>query len=390
MKYNFDITPNRKNTYCEKWDYMKEEFGKADLLPLWVADMDFSAPDAILSALHKKIDQGALGYPIVSERLLDAITGWQERRHDWCFDRDSIVWSHGVVAGLAFSVAAYTKPGDGVIIQPPIYHPFYRTVLESGRRLIENPLIYKNGKYVMNLEELESLITPTCRTLLLCSPHNPVGRVWTVEEIKSLADLAKRKNLLIISDEIHEDIVYSDAKHTSIGALPGMEDRCVTFTAASKTFNIPGLKASAGIIQDPELRGQYNSVIESFHLNSLNIMGATAMETAFTECDGWVDELIAYLEENRNYTESFIQDSMPRVRMDHPEGTYIFWLDFRDFGMDSEQLNKFLVEEAGVALSKGTEFGPQGNGFARINIGTSKAILETGLEKIANALKKHF
>ena len=387
MKYNFDIKMERRGTNCEKWDFLEEEFGKKDLLALWVADMDFPAPPEVLDALHKKIDEGALGYPIAPDSLLNAITGWQKDRHGWEIGRDAVTWAPGVVAGLAFSLMAYTKPGDGVIIQTPVYPPFYSTISESGRKIVKNPLKRQNGRYVMDLEGLEKLVTPTCRTLILCSPHNPVARVWSREELEALAEVAERKDMIIISDEIHQDLVYSDAKHISIASLSEeMSSRTVTFVAPSKTFNIAGMNSSVALIPDEKLRARYVSVLNRLHLSSLSILGLTAMETAYAKCSGWLDELMVYLEENRDMTERFIRERMPKAKMDHPEGTYVFWIDFRGYGFDSEKLMDFLVNEAGVALNNGRNFGTEGDGFARINIGTNREMLKEALEKIAKAL----
>ena len=389
MKYNFDKYIDRRNTDCEKWDGLEEEFGRKDLLAFWVADMDFPAPPEVLEAVHKKVDQGALGYPIMPKSLYDAIRLWEEKRHGWKFGNEAISWAPGVVAGLSFAVMALTKPGDGVIIQTPVYPPFYRTVREAGRIINENPLKYENGRYVMDLEGLEKLITPTCRTLILCSPHNPVARVWSKEELEALAELAERKDMIIIADEIHQDLVYSDARHICLASLSEeTAKRVITFVAPSKTFNIAGMKASVAIIPDAKLRAMYTSVLERFHLNSVNILGITAMEAAYSKCGEWLDELLAYLEKNRDYTEKFIRERLPKAHMDHPEGTYIFWIDFRCYGFNAETLERFLVEEAGVALNKGLNFGSAGDGFARINIGTTMAMLKEGLEKIAAALDK--
>lgn len=391
MKYDFDIKMERRGTNCEKWDFLEEEFGKKDLLALWVADMDFPAPPEVLDALHKKIDEGALGYPIAPDSLIKSITDWQDVRHGWKIGKEAVTWAPGVVAGLAFSIMAYTKPGDGVIIQTPVYPPFYATISESGRRIVKNPLKRANGRYVMDLEGLEKLVTPTCRTLILCSPHNPVARVWTKEELEALAELAVRKDMLIISDEIHQDLVYSDAKHISIAALSDeMSSRTVTFVAPSKTFNIAGMNSSVALIPDEKLRSKYVSVMNRLHLSSLSILGLTAMETAYGKCAGWLDELMVYLEENRNFTEKFVRERMPKAKMDHPEGTYIFWIDFRGYGFDSEKLMDLLVNEAGVALNNGRNFGAEGDGFARINIGTNRKMLKEALEKIAGALEAKF
>lgn len=388
MKYDFDRYIDRRNTDCEKWDDLEGEFGRGDLLALWVADMDFPAPPEVLEAIHKKVEQGALGYPMITDSLRGAIRNWELTRHGWRFDKEAISWAPGVVAGLSFAVEAYTKPGDGIIIQTPVYPPFYRTVREAGRIIVKNPLIRKDGRAMMDIEGLEKLVTPTCRTLILCSPHNPVARVWSKEELEALADLAKRKDMLIISDEIHQDLVFSDAKHICLASLPDMEKHVVTFVAPSKTFNIAGMKASVAIIPDYSLRARYISVIERFHLNSVNILGITAMEAAYSHCAEWLDELMAYLEANRDYTERFVRERMLRARMDHPEGTYIFWIDFRGYGFDAETLQDFLVNEARVALNKGLNFGTEGDGFARINIGTTRAVLEEALNRIADALDK--
>ena len=391
MKYNFDIKMERRGTNCEKWDFLEEEFGKKDLLALWVADMDFPAPPEVLEALHNKIDEGALGYPIAPDSLLKAITDWQKNRHGWEIGKEAVTWAPGVVAGLAFSIMAYTKPGDGVIIQTPVYPPFYATISESGRRIVKNPLKREKDRYVMDLESLEKLVTPTCRTLILCSPHNPVARVWTREELEALSELAERKDMIIISDEIHQDLVYSDAKHMSIASLSEeMSSRTVTFVAPSKTFNIAGMNSSVALIPDEKLRARYVSVLNRLHLSSLSILGLTAMETAYAKCAGWLDELMAYLEENRNFTEKFVRERMPKAKMDHPEGTYIFWIDFRGYGFNSETLMDLLVNEAGVALNNGRNFGTEGDGFARINIGTNREMLKKALEKIAKALEAKF
>ena len=388
MKYDFNKYMDRRGTDCEKWDGLKDDFGRGDLLAMWVADMDFPAPPEVLEAIHKKVDEGALGYPMIPDSLRDTVRAWEREHYGWEFGREAVSWAPGVVAGLSFAVMGLTKPGDQIIIQTPVYMPFYRTVREAGRIIAKNPLKYENGRYTMDFEGLEKLITPTCRTLILCSPHNPVARVWSREELERLTDIAIRKNMIIISDEIHQDLVYSDAKHICIGSLPGMAERTVTFIAPSKTFNIAGMKASVAIIPDELLRGIYVSVLERFHLNSINILGITAMEAAYSKCGEWHRELVAHLEGNRDYMEAFVKERMPKAHMDHPEGTYIFWIDFRGYGFNDETLTDFLVNEAKVALDPGTWFGVEGDGFARLNIGTTRAILKEGLERIAGALDR--
>ena len=387
-KYDFDTYIERRGTSSMKWDLMGERFGDPDLLPYWVADMDFKSPPEVIEAIEDKLKHGVLGYPVVKDSLVDSIVNCEKKRHGWSFDKSAVTWSPGVVGGLAFAIEAYTKPGDGIILQTPVYPPFYEIIETSGRHVVKNSLKHENGKFVMDLEGLEKLITPTCRTLIFCSPHNPVSRVWTKTELEKLAELAARKNMLILSDEIHQDIVFSDAKHTCLATLPGMEKQTLTYIAPSKTFNLAGLSSSIVIIPDHSLMEQYKSVLVRFHLSRLNGMGLVAMEAAYSKCAQWADEMVEYLEGNRDFTEKFVKERMPKAKMDHPEGTYIFWIDFRGYGFDGETLPEFLVREAKVALNKGLDFGEEGAGFARINVGTTRKQLAEGLERIAKALDK--
>lgn len=386
MKNNFDEYIERRGTDCEKWDGLKEFFGRDDILAFWVADMDFKSPAPVLEAVCEKVNHGVLGYPKVSESLLDSVQSWQKRRHDFCFDKDAIAWAPCVMTGIAFAIMATTKANDGIIIQTPVYPPFYRAIRDAGREIVKNPLKRENGRYVMDLEGLERLITPTCRTLLLCSPHNPVSRVWTKQELEALADVAKRRDLIIISDEIHQDIVYSGSKHVCIASLPDMDKRVMSFSAPSKTFNIAGLKAAFAVIQNKDLLEKYKKATDRFHFEAPNILAMTAMEAAYTKGDPWLCDLLEYLGENKKMTEDLISTRMPKAKMDTPEGTYVFWIDFRGYGFNSETLHDFLVNKARVALNKGTSFGVEGDGFARLNIGTQRAQLKEGLNRIADAL----
>jgi len=388
MQYDFDKYIERRGSRSMKWDTCDERFGGAGLNPLWVADMDFRSPPEVLKALGDKLSHGILGYPTVPDSLFNSIINWEKTRHGFYVDKEWISWSPGVVAGLAFSLMAYTKPGDGVIIQTPVYPPFQEIIETSGRRLVKNPLRREEGRYTFDLRQLEKIVTPTCRVLILCSPHNPVMRVWTREELSALAELAKRRDMIILADEIHQDIVYSDAKHICFASLSeDAANRSVTFIAPSKTFNLAGLASSAAIIPNERLRKQYESVLQRLHLFRLNMMGLIATEAAYATGAKWCDEMTAYLEGNRSLVERFIKERMPKVKMDHPEGTYIFWLDFRGYGLCGDALQKFLVSEAKVAMNDGRSFGCEGDGFARLNIGTTRAQLREGLESIANALE---
>ncbi|MDD4159585.1 MAG: PatB family C-S lyase [Synergistaceae bacterium] len=387
-KYDFDTYIERRGTSSMKWDLMGERFGDPDLLPYWVADMDFKSPPEVISAIEDKLRHGVLGYPVVKESLVESVLNWEKTRHGWDIDRSAVSWAPGVVGGLAFAIEAYTKPGDGIMIQTPVYPPFYEIIGTSGRHIVRNPLKRAGGRFVMDIEGLEKLVTPTCRTLILCSPHNPVSRVWTKAELEKLAELAERRDMLILADEIHQDIVYSDAIHTCFASLPNMGKRTVTFIAPSKTFNLAGLSSSVAIIPDHCLMEQYKSVLVRFHLSRLNAIGLAAMEAAYSKCADWADEMVAYLEGNRDYAEKFIKERMPKAKLDHPEGTYIFWIDFRGYGFDAKALKEFLVREARVALNDGMDFGEEGSGFARLNVGTTRKQLTEGLEMIAAALAR--
>lgn len=388
MKYDFDSPIERRGTGSMKWDLLEERFGRGDILPYWVADMDFQSPPEVLDALRRKLDHGVFGYPVVTDSLLEAVAGWERGRHGWSVDKSWITWAPGVVAGLSFAVMAFTRPGEQIILQTPVYPPFYQTVELAGRRVVKNPLARRGGRYAMDIEGLEKLVTPTCRTLILCSPHNPVMRVWEKEELEALAELAARKDLLIIADEIHQDFVFSGSRHTCFASLPEMGGRTVTFIAPSKTFNLAGLSSSAAIIPNGILRGAYNAALNRFHLARLNTLGLAAMEAAYSKCAEWCDQLVAYIEGNRDFTETFVRERLPRAVMDHPEGTYVFWLDFRGYGFNEKTLADFLVSEAGVALNSGADYGTEGAGFARLNAGTARSRLEEGLVRIADALEK--
>ncbi len=346
-------------------------------------------PPEVLDALHKKIDEGALGYPIAPDSLLKAITDWQKNRHGWVIGKEAVTWAPGVVAGLAFSIMAYTKPGDGVIIQTPVYPPFYATISESGRRIVKNPLKREDGRYVMDLEGLEKLVTPTCRTLILCSPHNPVARVWSREELEALAEVAERKDMIIISDEIHQDLVYSDAKHISLAALSGeMSSRTVTFVAPSKTFNIAGMNSSVALIPDEKLRARYVSVLKS----------CTSARLAYLDLLQWrrptqnVPDGLTNLWSTWKKTGIWLKDlsgNVCRKRRWIIRKVHVFWIDFRGYGFDSEKLMDFLVNDAGSRSTTGGTSGPKEK-FARINIGTNRKMLKEALEKIAKALEAKF
>lgn len=388
MAPQFDEVINRYNTNSLKWDALKERFGRADLLPLWVADMDFRAPDAVIEALKKVAEHGIFGYTIRTDSFYEALISWFERRHQWTIEKDSILVSPGIVPALSILVQAFTEPGDNVIIQSPVYHPFFHVVKQNGRNLIDNPLQLRNGKYEINFDDFEQKLREhQCKIMLFCSPHNPAGRVWTKEELMKIGELCKKYNVLVISDEIHCDLIFKGHKHIPFASLSTeFQDISITCVAPSKTFNLAGLQSSALIIPNESLRERYKRSLKIENDTMLNSFAIAAFEAAYTHGDEWLDNLMDYLEGNVQFLTSFIEKEIPEVRVIPPEGTYLLWLDFRQLGLQANELEKLLINEAKVALNQGYIFGDTGKGFARINIACPRATLEKGLQQIKEAV----
>jgi cystathionine beta-lyase len=386
-KYDFDTRINRVGTACEKWDDLGHVFGRDDLLPFWIADMDFKSAPEIIEALKREAEFGVFGYPTEqTERYRAAVANWEKKRHGWDVDPDHVGFMPGVVTGISVAIREFTSPGDGVVIQPPVYPPFFREITHNGRIVVENPLVEAERGYEMDIEHLREALKPDVRAIVLCSPHNPVARVWRRDELEALGRLCLERGVTVICDEIHQDLVYSDAKHTPLSqAFPEIDPLLVTLVAPSKTFNIAGLRSSAWIARDKKMRDRLRHAFGSLHIGCVNMMGMTALEAAYTKGGPWLDEAVAYLEGNRGITEDFLRDKMPRVKLKHPEGTYIFWLDFRDYGLSSRELTDVLVNKARVALNDGSAFGRQGEGFARLNVACPRAQLQEGLDRIASA-----
>lgn len=388
--YDFDTMVERKGTGCMKWDGMEPVFGRKDLLPFWVADMDFRSAPEIADALRERVKFGVFGYPVMTEAARAAVAKWEFERHQWCVVPSEVDFVPGVLNGLVAAILAFTEPGDGVVVQTPIYPPFFSAVRDNGRRVVENPLVETDGGYRMDLEHLRGVLTPDVKAVMLCSPHNPVARVWTKDELAALAGVCVERNILVFCDEIHQDLVYSDAKHVPLSlAAPEIDPLLVTLAAPSKTFNTAGLSASVWIAKDRKIAQQMRATLDQLHQSRVNLLGAAALEAAYTKGRPWLEAAMRYLEGNRDFVEAFLRERLPRVRMKHPEGTFIFWLDFRDYGMTSAEVQRVLVGEAGVALNPGAAFGVQGEGFARLNAGCPRARLEEGMTRIAAAFGKY-
>jgi cystathionine beta-lyase len=390
MLSDFDKALDRTNTNCEKWDNLVEVFGRDDVVPLWVADMDFASPPEVVAALGERVRHPTYGYTFASQSLREAAVGWVARRYGWEIRPEWIVITPGVVPGLAMSVLAYTQPGDGVIVQSPVYPPFFRVVESNGRRLLNNELkMGPDGRYGIDWDDFQAKLDGGARLVLLCSPANPVGRVWTDEELTRLAGMCGSRDVIVVSDEIHCDIVYSGARHIPFGSLgEGAAHRSLTFMAPSKSFNVQGLTTSMAIVPSDQLRERLIHVQLGLGMAESNVFGLAAFEAAYRQGDAWLDRALEYLEGNLRYLEDFTKSRLSPIAVVPAEGMYVVWLDCRGLGLGADALRDFLVNRARVGLNDGRMFGPGGEGFVRINIGCSRATLKEGLERIEEALRQ--
>jgi len=383
MHYNFDEIIDRRNTNCYKYDLREKFFKNSDLLPMWVADMDIRTPDFILDAIGQRLEHGVLGYSYHAKSEYKSIARWMLSRHQWNVKEDWIGFAPGVVPSICFALLAYTEPGDKIIIQTPVYFPFFSVVKDYQRELTENPLREENGRYRMDLEDLKSKIDSRTKMLILCSPHNPTGNVWTREELNELTNICVENNILILSDEIHSDIVYPGHKHIPTASLnEDIAAITITLMAPSKTFNMAALSTSYYIIQNLRLREKMDKMIEKYHLTAGNLLGNIALEAAYNKGEAWLDQLLLYLRKNVEFAGKFIRSELPMLRMINPEATFLIWIDFRQTGYDDDTVNRLLIEKANIGLSSGKIFGKDGKGFQRINIGCPQKILEKGLNRI--------
>jgi cystathionine beta-lyase len=388
MKYDFDKIVDRTATESMKWDYPRQVLKVEDAIPMWVADMDFEAPPALVEALGRRAAHGIFGYPLVPPSFYAAAIGWLGRRHGWPIQKEWMSMTPGVVPALNYAVRAFSKRGDGVIIQTPVYHPFFYAIENNGRRIVRNPLRFDGRRYLMDFDDLESKIDAPGRMLILCSPHNPVGRVWTREELERLAMIAVERDLLVISDEIHHDLVYPGHRHHVLAALsPEMAARTLTFIAPSKTFNIPGLATAAAVASNPDLFKKFEDEAERSGFDLGQVFGIVGFEAAYAHGEDWLEALLPYLEANVDFLEKFLTDRVPQIRLIRPEGTYLALLDCRELGLDQAALNDFFLKKARVYLNDGTMFGSELEGFVRINFGCPRALLAQALERIDRAVK---
>lgn len=388
MKYDFDEIVPRKHTDCLKYDNVKEMFGTEEILPMWIADMDFRTPAFIVDAIRKRLNHEVLGYTYCCSRWKPAIQSWVSRHYGWDVQPDEIGFVGGIVPAISFALQCFTKAGDKVLIQPPVYHPYHHVTHDLERTLVTSPLKLVGGQLQVDFADFEEKIKG-CKVFLLCNPHNPCGRVWTKEEQQRMCDICVKNNVLVISDEIHCDMALKGFKHTPFAIVSeDAKNNCITFMAASKTFNIAGLKSSYHIIQNESIRTQYQEFLRKSELDTAHVFATGPVATAYNEGDEWLEQMLEYVEANIDFMEEFLKTKMPKMGMIRPQASYLVFLDARGLGLPHDRLVEFFIREAKVGMNDGAMFGEGGSGFMRMNLGCPRATLVKALEQIKSAYDK--
>lgn len=390
MQYDFDTPVNRRGTGSSKWDNVGPRIGNPDALPMWVADTDFPCPQPIADAVRKRAEHTLYGYAYQTPDFREAVVSWLARRHGWNIRPDWIVYLPGVVPVFNLMIQEFTCQGDPVIIQRPVYHPFTHTVEDNERVVSSNSLAYRDGKYVMDFDDLERRAAdPAAKLMFLCNPHNPVGRCFTREELLRVAAICQKHNVILVSDEIHSDLIYPGHTHIPIASLSEeIGQNTVTALAPSKTFNIPGLRCSAIVIPNGALRARFEKRIAKNRISLLGTFSIPACVAAYTQCDDYLEQLIQYLDGNVACLADALEKRMPKIKLIRPESTYLMWMDCTELGMDADALADFFINRCLVAVNRGDMFGPEGAGFARLNIACPRSTLEQALSQIEAAYQK--
>ena len=388
MKYDFDEIVPREHTDCFKFDNVKEIFGTEDVIPMWIADMDFKTPPFIVETIRKRLEHEVLGYTFTNSSWKPAIQNWVSRRYGWDVSSGEIGFVGGIVPAISFALQCFTAPGDKVLIQPPVYPPYHNVTKELGRTLVTNPLKLVNGQLEVDFADFEEKVKG-CKLFLLCNPHNPCGRVWSKDELQRMCDICVQNNVLIVSDEIHCDMTFKGFTHTPFATVSeDAKNNSITFMAASKTFNIAGLKSSYHIIQNDGLRRQYNDFLRKNELDSAHLFATAPVATAYNEGDEWLSQMLEYVEANIDYMEDFLKANMPKLNMIRPQASFLVFLDARGLGLPHDELVRFFIREAKVGMNDGATFGEGGSGFMRMNIGCPRSVLKKALGQIKGAYDK--
>lgn len=391
MKYDFDQIIERRNTYSSKWDNVGPRVGNPDALPMWVADMDFRVPEPVIEALRRRVEHGIFGYPFLPAEFRQAVQRWMRVRHGWDISCEHVIFCSGIVSALYNAVQALTKPGEKVLIQQPVYYPFSDSTRDNGRQISANPLLLKNGRYEIDFADLEARAAdPDTHLMILCNPHNPVGRVYTREELLRIGQICLRHGVTILSDEIHSDFIYPGHRHIPMASLsPEIAHITITAVAPSKTFNLAGLRTAALIVSDPELRKTLSHTFDQNRSACVNTFGLDAFIAAYTQGEEYLDQLLDYLWGNVQYLDQYLKEHMPKIRLIAPEGTYLMWLDCRELGLDDEALDRFFIYDAAVAVDRGHWFGAGGSGFMRLNIACPRATVTQALTQLQAIYNAH-
>ena len=388
--YNFDEKVDRINTKAVKYEEMDLKFGRSDLIPFWVADMDFKSPPFMIDAIKKRAEHGIFGYTMRTEDYYGAVADWLQKRHNVTVNKNDLEYGPGVVFILNIMIRLFTKEGDKIIMQSPVYYPF-KSVIEKNKRILsDNVLVLKGSHYEIDFDDLtEKAKDPGCTMMLLCSPHNPVGRVWKEEELRKMVHICKENNVLLISDEIHFDLVFKPHTHYSLGRLDASyDDHVIVCTAPSKTFNIAGLHSAYCIIRNSRMMHAYRDELGLLDLNRSNVFSMEVTQAVYEKGAAYVDELIAYLEMNMTFVNHYIEKNIPGIQSVPIEATYLMWLDCRNLGLSADELDDLFINKAKLALDSGHWFGDTGRGFMRLNIACPRSMLEEGLEKLRSAIEK--
>ncbi len=388
MNYNFDEIIDRRGTDSVKWDAVGERFGRNDLLPLWVADMDFRTPPFIIEALRTRMEHEVLGYTFASEAWYTSIIAWLQKRYGWTIQREMLTFMPGIVRGLAFAIHCFTRPGDKVMVMPPVYHPFFLVTQKNKREVVYSPLVLRDGQYEIDFDRFKSHLQG-CKLLILSNPHNPGGRVWTPEELAMIAELCAESGTLVISDEIHADLTLPPYKHTTYALVSEKaRQNSLVFMSPSKAFNMPGLASSYCVIENEALRHQFQEYMEASEFSEGHLFAYLSVAEAYSNGTEWLDQALAYIQGNIDFTDTYLRTHIPGIRVIRPQASYLVFLDCRELGLSQEKLVDLFVNGAHLALNNGTTFGKEGEGFMRLNVACPRSVLEKALSQLQQAINQ--
>ena len=385
MKYNFDEIIDRRGTESVKWDAVSERWGRNDLLPMWVADMDFRTPPFVMEALRKRLEHEVLGYTFACEEWYTSIINWLQNRHGWKVKREELTFMPGIVRGLAFAIQCFTEKGDKVMVMPPVYHPFFLVTEKNKREVVYSPLVLRDGQYYIDFDRFRKDIQG-CKLLILSNPHNPGGRVWTREELEQIAEICYESKTLVISDEIHADLTLPPYQHITFALVSEKaRQNSLVFMSPSKAFNMPGLASSYCIIENKEICRCFQEYMEASELSEGHLFAYLSVAAAYSNGTEWLDQVLAYIQSNIDFTDAFLSEYIPDIKMIRPQASYLVFLDCRTLGLNQKELVDLFVDGAHLALNDGTMFGKEGEGFMRLNVACPRSMLEKALKQLKEA-----